>query len=600
MGWDDAHRTMSVGRGSAAWSWLGVLLLLVLTATGGVAAERNATVPLPNLKALSDWKPSDAPWNAARQALRPRRSASYPLADLWVPPPPRQDARGRVITMHDMGGGYNADQDKFPSGTTNKNLYRFTYWQYIDTFIYFSHARVNYPPPGWTDSAHRNGVKSLGTFNIEGMTGESLRDVRELLDSPSRRRFYAKKLAQVARAYGFDGYLVNIETPLPGDGEALRRRVQSLAKFVRELRREMRKVTTAATVIWYDSITLSGDVDYQNELNRQNELFFDAAGAITVNYDWSPPLKDGSPEHSAKVAGPRARDVFSSVDVFCRESGRKYCGFQSYLGARAALRAGTSFGLFAQAWTYEGDGAKPDHSNFAARERHFWTGTEGEVRPVGGVAEFVAARPVPSALPFSTRFDQGFGDAVYKRGAVVRRGPWGNVGDVDVLPTWRDVALAGSPSYRSELTTTAAFEGGSSLRVRSKGTPRSYTLRPLFRTSFKGARRVTSTVRESGLAAATVLVAARPDGDGPRLVLVLLPPGKDRSPPDVRYEVAGETTVVHLKPVANRTENGWSTRAYDVSTPLEGLTVGAIGVLAYPKPEAEAGANVLVGGLDLR
>ncbi len=600
MGWDDTGRTMP-GRGrGAAWLWLAVLLLLVLMPTGGRAAERNATVPLPNLEALSDWRPSDAPWNAARQALRPRRPASYPLADLWVPPSPRQDVRGGVITMHDMAGGYNADQDKYPSGTSNKNLYRFTYWQYIDTFIYFSHARVNYPPPGWTDSAHRNGVKSLGTFNIEGLTAESLRDVRDLLDSPSRRRSYAKKLAQVARAYGFDGYLVNIETPLPGEGAAVRRRVQSLAKFVRELRREMRKVTTAATVIWYDSITLSGDVDYQNELNRQNELFFDAADGITVNYDWSPPEKDGSPEHSAKVAGQRARDVFSSVDVFCRESGRKYCGFQSYLGARAALHAGTSFGLFAQAWTYEGDGAKPDHSNFAARDRHFWTGTEGEVRPVGGVAEFVAARPVPSALPFSTRFDQGFGDAIYRRGAVVKRGPWGNVGNVDVLPTWRDVALAGDPSYRSELTTEAAFEGGSSLRIRSKGTPRSYTLRPLFATSFKGIERVTSTVRETGLAAATVLVAARPDGDGPRIVLVLLPPGEDRSPPGVRYEVAGKTTVVHLKPVTTRNENGWSTRAYDVSTHLDGRAVGAIGVLAYPKPDADAGASVLIGGLGLR
>jgi len=580
--------------------WVAVLSLLVVTATDGVAAERKATVPLPSLAALTAWKPSDAPWNAARQALRARPTAAHPLADLWVPSSPRQNAKGSVIAMHDMAGGYNADQDKYPAGTSNNRLYRFTYWQYIDTFIYFSHARVSYPPPGWTDSAHRNGVKSLGTFNIEGFTEESDQELRELLDVGSRRRAYAKKLAKVARAYGFDGYLVNIETPIPGNGKDRSRRVESLVKFVRELRREMRKVTLSATVVWYDSITRSGDLSYQNELNRENEPFFAAADAITANYDWSPPYKDGSPAHSAKVAGKRARDVYSSVDAFCRESVRKYCAFQSYLGAKPAFRSGTSFGVFGPGWTYEGDGSKPDHSDFDARDRRFWTGKQGEAVPSGGVAEFVAARPIPSKLPFSTRFDQGSGDAVYEKGVVAKRGAWGNVGKIDVLPTWRDLAVAGTAGYRAALTTEAAFSGGSSLRVRAAGEPKGYSLRPLFRTAFGGVSKVMSIVREDGLAAATVLVAARPDGSGTRHVLVLLPPGKDRSPADVRYDVSGKVKVVHLKPTATRTLNGWSQRTYDVSASLDRHSIGAIGLLVYPAPGAKADASVLLGGLDLR
>lgn len=226
--------------------------------------------------------------------------------------------------------------------------------------------------------------------------------------------------------------------------------------------------------------------------------------------------------------------------------------------------------------------------------------TAGDAVPAGGVAEFVAARPIPSELPFSTRFDQGFGTAVYDQGIVAKRGAWGNVGKVDVLPTWRDLAVSGGSRYRADLTTTAAFSGGSSLRVGVEGEPKGYSLRPLFRTAFEDVSTVTSTVKEDGLAAATVLVAARADGRGTRQVLVLLPPGKDRSPTDVRFHVSGQVSVVHLQPTATRNLNGWSRHTYDVSAYLDRRTVAAVGLLVYPSPGAEAGASVLLGGLDLR
>jgi mannosyl-glycoprotein endo-beta-N-acetylglucosaminidase len=580
--------------------WIAVLVLLVSAVAAAAAADRKATVPLANLKELSAWTPDAAPWNAARQALRPRAAASHPLADLWVPRSSRQRARGGVIAMHDMREGYLPDQDRFPAGTDNKALYRFTYWQYIDTFIYFSHARVAYPPPGWTDSAHRNGVRSLATFNIEGENPDSRKEIRALLDDASRRRAYARQLARIARAYGFDGYLVNIETQLPGDAERKRRRAKSLQRFVAELRREMRKVTPAATVIWYDSIVRSGKLRYQNELNEENAPFFAAADGITVNYDWSPPVDAGSPEHSAEVAGARARDVYSSVDAFCRQSRRKYCGFHSFLGARAAFRAGTSFGVFGPGWTYEGDGAKPDRSTFIRRDRRFWIGTEGEAVPRRGIAEFVAARPIPHGLPFSTHFDQGFGDAVYREGAVAKRGAWGNVRHIDVLPTWRDVALTGAPEFRAELTTDAAYAGGSSFRIAADGRATGYTLRPLFRTAFDGVETVTATVREDGLQAAIVIVAADPAKPGAPLALVLLPPGKDRVPADVRLGLSGKTKIVRLAPKTTKHAAGWSRRSYPVGAALGQRTIAAIGVLAYPGAGAGAAASVLLGELDLR
>lgn len=580
------------------------LFLVGLQATT-VAAERHATVPLKSLAALEAWRPGAAPWNAASEPLRRRAGADDPLADLWIPVAPGQERHTGVVVMHDMAGGYRPDQDRSPGGSSNDRLYRFTHWQYIDTFIYFAHARVSFPPPGWTDSAHRNGVLSLGTFDIEGgdaaAAAAAAAELRLLLDDPARRAGYAGKLAEIAGRYGFDGYLVNIERELPGSDAAKLRRAKSLRSFVAELRAALRKRNPHAKVVWYDSITRTGELHYQNELNGENKPFFTASDGITVNYDWSPPLRHGSPIHSARVAGARRLQVYSSVDAFCRGSERRYCGWNSYLGAGAAARAGTSFGVFGPAWTYEGDGSKPDHRDFPQRDRRFWVGTAGERRPEKGMAASVAARPIPSDLPFTTHFGQGVGRAVYRRGSVAKAGAWGDVGRIDVLPTWLDTAIHGSGPYDAELTTDAAFEGGSSLRVAARGLPAGYSLRPLFRTAFRRASSLTYTVRGDGLDAALVVVAADRDRPGKPVVLVLRPE-EGKLPENVAYGIASAdtATVRRVHPSTTANVNGWSRRSYDLSAALGGKAIGAIGLLAYPRPGATAGASVLLGELTVR
>lgn len=588
------------------------VLVLCLGSKAGAAQEgapapeqgaaRHATVPLKSLRELAAWTPATAPWNRASEPLRRKASPDNPLADLWLPRAPRQSGKGRVIVMHDMGGGYLPDQDRYPDGTRNDRLYRFTHWQYVDTFIYFTHARVSFPPPGWTDSAHRNGVRSLGTFIIEdGADSDS--ELSDLLDSAKRRRAYARKLAVLAKSYGFDGWLVNIEVSLSNDARQATERARSLRDFVSELRSASRERDPQSQVIWYDSIVRTGEVAYQNELNDKNKMFFARASGITVNYDWSPPVDDGSPKTSARVAGQRAPKVYSSVDAFCRKDqgqNRRYCAFRSYQGAGPAFHAGTSFGVFAPAWTYEGEGAAPDHGNFPQRDARFWVGTGGEKRPEKGVAEFVAARPIPSDLPFKTHFDQGFGTALYRRGELVTSGPWGNVGKVDVLPTWLDVAVSGSGNYDAGLTTEAAFTGGSSFRVSASGMPAGYSLRPLFRTFFRQATLLTCAVREDGLDAALVVVAADEDRPDKPLVLVLLPPGRNAPPPNVDYGLPAARGAEAVAPSVLENAAGWSRRSYDLSRLLADRTIGAIGLLAYPAAEARSGASLLLGEVSVR
>lgn len=36
----------------------------------------------------------------------------------------------------------------------------------------------------------------------------------------------------------------------------------------------------------YDSVTINGDLDYQNQLNEKNKPFFDICDGIFANYSW--------------------------------------------------------------------------------------------------------------------------------------------------------------------------------------------------------------------------------------------------------------------------------------------------------------------------
>ena len=67
--------------------------------------------------------------------------------------------RRRLLVCHDMAGGYL--DDKWVQGGTNPDAYAIWHWHLIDVFVYFSHSLVTLPPPSWTNTAHRHGVKVL-------------------------------------------------------------------------------------------------------------------------------------------------------------------------------------------------------------------------------------------------------------------------------------------------------------------------------------------------------------------------------------------------------------------------------------------------------
>lgn len=91
------------------------------------------------------------------------------------------------------------------------------------------------------------------------------------------------------------GWLVNIENRIAQE------HVPFLRDFVAELTKQCHEAKPETTVLWYDSVTKHGFLEWQNALTAENKLFFDACDGIFLNYTWKP----GHLTKSAVLAGAR-------------------------------------------------------------------------------------------------------------------------------------------------------------------------------------------------------------------------------------------------------------------------------------------------------
>lgn len=103
-----------------------------------------------------------------------------------------------------------------------------------------------------------------------------------------------------------------------------------LLQFVSKVKAACTAVDPNSSIIWYDSVTIEGELKWQNQLNQLNELvseegffswlsrlirpFFKACDGIFLNYTWKPEYL----VQSKITAGQRDRDVYVGVDVFGR------------------------------------------------------------------------------------------------------------------------------------------------------------------------------------------------------------------------------------------------------------------------------------------
>jgi len=156
---------------------------------------------------------------------------------------------------------------------------------------------------------HRNGVKVLGTFLIERHTPE----IERMLEQENGKFTIANQLALMADAYGFDGWLLNIEGEFPGHTKDY---LKKLVGFISSLKYLLKP---AGRVVWYDALSCDNEVDYQNSLTPKNIVYALAADALFTNYKWTL-AKVEETRKIAKKKGLETASILFGVDVWAQNT----------------------------------------------------------------------------------------------------------------------------------------------------------------------------------------------------------------------------------------------------------------------------------------
>eukprot|EP00892_Ulva_mutabilis_P012125 jgi/Ulvmu1/9285/UM050_0034.1 len=366
--------------------------------------------PIHTLAKLNEWKPSS-------DVLDDLTRATVPLPQANVASP--GSGKQRMLVCHDMAGGYY--EDKWAQGCASSDTYLFEFWQCVDTFIYFSHVLVTIPPVGWINAAHQNGAKMLGTFIMEWEEGAKV--CKELFQSRQSAIHAAKQLAKIAEWYGFEGWLINIESQVQVE------HVPQVVHFLDTLKAEMHAVTLGnSAVLWYDACDVQGLVRHYCTVNHNNFPFFEACDGMFVDYHWN----DQSCRKAVEFLDDRRRNgcckhgpaqTWFGVDVYGRGTFGGG-GWDSDIAVAHAGAQGLSMAVFAPGWIYEED--KGPRSEWPQRSRRLWRLIQDA---------WVSSRTTVTSLPVSTSFNRGAGHS-YRQSAREVSGPWFNMSLQDVQPLW--------------------------------------------------------------------------------------------------------------------------------------------------------------------
>ncbi|CAI8051585.1 Cytosolic endo-beta-N-acetylglucosaminidase [Geodia barretti] len=197
--------------------------------------------------------------------------------------------------------------------------------------------------------------------------------------------------------------------------------MDNLFTFLSLLTTGMHNALPWSKVIWYDSVTVDGNLKWQNALNKMNQPFFELCDGIFLNYLWKVPLLYAT----ATFAGHRRGDVYVGIDVF----GRKCYGDGGYNTNKALAvikQASLSAAVFAPGWVYE---TQPKTQFFHNQDK-FWLLLE----PYCPVGE-------PHALPMVSSFSRGCGEMMFVDGVLVHLGHWSNLSAQDLQPSFFSTML---------------------------------------------------------------------------------------------------------------------------------------------------------------
>lgn len=132
----------------------------------------------------------------------------------------------------------------------------------------------------------------------------------------------ADKLIEVAKTYGFDGWFINQETEGSEEEPLSPEHAQKMQEFIKYMKSQAPELR----VIYYDSMTSEGKMDWQNALTDKNSMFLSdeegnaVADEMFLNFWWTE--DELASEELIKASAKKAEElgldpyqVFAGVDI---------------------------------------------------------------------------------------------------------------------------------------------------------------------------------------------------------------------------------------------------------------------------------------------
>lgn len=442
----------------------------------------------------SYWFPEDLlAWNPSEDKDLAYNISSVPLAkradrEILTSVNATQNKDTEVMAISIMNSSTSGNS---PHGLNKAGCNTFSYWQYVDKLIYWGGSSgeglIVAPSPDVVDAGHKNGVPVLGTiFFPQAASGGKLEWLDTFLQKNENGQFpMTDKLIEVAKTYGFDGWFINQET----EGNEEQGLKKKHAKLMQEFIAAFKEKAPEIELVYYDSMTVDGTMDWQNALTDKNLAYLKnkdgkaMADSMFLNFWWTEDkladqelLKTSMEKAEENGIDPYA--LYAGVDV---QSDGYVTPIRWDLFEKSENSTYTSLGLYCPSWTYS---SASDMEDFWNKENALWVNNSGD--PFSGadtssntqwkgISTYVTERTSITALPFTTNFNLGNGYSFFKNGEQISKLDWNNRSLADVLPTYRyHIESEGNNNLKANIDVGSAYYGGNSLKLRGsveKDTP---------------------------------------------------------------------------------------------------------------------------------
>ncbi len=187
----------------------------------------------------------------------------------------KSNSNRKVMITHDMMNGYKEDNFLTVQTPDKGFLYRFNHFMCVDIFNYFAHHYISIPPISYIKVAHSLGSQVLGTFITE-YNQEKYKEILNDLDSGTP---LITKLIEILKAKGFDGYLINFESNTQD--------IDRVFEWLNIFYSKIKQASSDYILVWYDSLTKRGFVNWQGGVNDSNVQFTKISDMFFLDYRWS-------------------------------------------------------------------------------------------------------------------------------------------------------------------------------------------------------------------------------------------------------------------------------------------------------------------------